>query len=267
MASIIQGYEYDIFISYRQNDNKYDNWVTEFVTNLNRELEATIKDKINIYVDENPQDGLLETNNVDKSLANKLKSLIFIPILSQTYCDSKSYAWQHEFLLFNKMTKEDPFGRDVKLRNENVSSRILPIRIHNLDSEDLSLLEDELGGPLRAIDFVYKEPGVNRPLKPEDNEDKNLNKTKYRNQVNKVANSIKEILISIQNPDKLSIQSSGEYPSSLNPSDKSIAVLPFVNMSNDPEQEYFSDGISEEIINSLVQIPGLKVAGRTTAFS
>jgi TolB-like protein len=38
-------------------------------------------------------------------------------------------------------------------------------------------------------------------------------------------------------------------------------------MSNDPEQEYFSDGISEEIINTLVQIPGLKVAGRTSAFS
>jgi TolB-like protein/Tfp pilus assembly protein PilF len=45
---------------------------------------------------------------------------------------------------------------------------------------------------------------------------------------------------------------------------KSIAVLPFVNMSSDPEQEYFSDGISEEILNSLAKIKDLKVAGRTS---
>jgi adenylate cyclase len=48
---------------------------------------------------------------------------------------------------------------------------------------------------------------------------------------------------------------------------KSIAILPFVNMSSDPEQEYFSDGISEEIINILAQIPGLKVPGRTSSFT
>ncbi len=77
MASIVEGYEYDIFISYRQNDNKYDSWVTEFVANLKKELEAAIKEKINIYIDENPNDGLLETDNVDKSLSNKLKSLHF----------------------------------------------------------------------------------------------------------------------------------------------------------------------------------------------
>ena len=46
----------------------------------------------------------------------------------------------------------------------------------------------------------------------------------------------------------------------------SIAVLPFVNMSNDIEQEYFSDGITEEIINVFAQIPSLKVAGRTSSF-
>ena len=47
----------------------------------------------------------------------------------------------------------------------------------------------------------------------------------------------------------------------------SIAVLPFVNMSSDEEQEFFCEGISEEIINTIVQLPGLKVAGRTSCFS
>lgn len=48
---------------------------------------------------------------------------------------------------------------------------------------------------------------------------------------------------------------------------KSIAVLPFVNMSSDPEQEFFSDGISEEILNALAQVKELKVAGRTSSFA
>ena len=46
----------------------------------------------------------------------------------------------------------------------------------------------------------------------------------------------------------------------------SIAVLPFVNMSNDPDQVYFSDGISEEILNVLAQIPDLHVTSRSSAF-
>ena len=106
MPSLIPGYEYDIFISYRHKDNlptpgfgrqANDGWVTEFVANLKKELEATFKEDISIYFDENPHDGLLETHNVDKSLEGKLKCLIFIPIISQTYCDPKSFAWQHEF--------------------------------------------------------------------------------------------------------------------------------------------------------------------------
>jgi len=49
--------------------------------------------------------------------------------------------------------------------------------------------------------------------------------------------------------------------------DKSIAVLPFVNMSDDASNEYFSDGISEEILNALAKVKELKVAGRTSSFA
>jgi TolB-like protein/tetratricopeptide (TPR) repeat protein len=52
-----------------------------------------------------------------------------------------------------------------------------------------------------------------------------------------------------------------------NPPPHSIAVLPFVNLSGDKEQEYFSDGLTEELLNSLAEIDGLQVAARTSAFS
>jgi TolB-like protein/Flp pilus assembly protein TadD len=52
-----------------------------------------------------------------------------------------------------------------------------------------------------------------------------------------------------------------------NPPPHSIAVLPFANMSGDKEQEYFSDGLTEELLNSLAEINGLQVAARTSAFS
>jgi len=194
MAGIIPGYEYDIFISYRQKDNKYDGWVTEFADHLKNEIEATFKEDVSIYFDENPHDGLLEIHNVDKSLETKLKSLVFIPIISQTYCDPASFAWQNEFVAFNKLAGQDQFGRDIKLQSGNVCSRIIPVKIHDLDVSDTELLENEMGCRLRSIEFIYSSAGVNRPLKPSDNPDKNLNKTFYRDQINKVANAIKDVI-------------------------------------------------------------------------
>ncbi len=56
-------------------------------------------------------------------------------------------------------------------------------------------------------------------------------------------------------------------PTAFNPPPHSIAVLPFVNLSGDKQQEYFSDGLTEELLNSLAEINGLQVAARTSAFS
>jgi TolB-like protein len=298
MASIVPGYEYDIFISYRQKDNKGDRWVSEFVDALKTELESTFKEDVSVYFDINPCNGLLETHDVDASLKGKLKCLVFIPIISQTYCDAKSFAWQNEFAVFNKMAKEDQFGRDIRLTSGNVASRILPIKIHDLDPEDSDLLENELGGVLRSIEFIYKSAGVNRPLTPSDNPDKNLNKTFYRDQINKVANSVKEIITAIKKNNQkggevlkevISVKSAPsknlkvkiiigsllvvvllvlgyflipKLSKSSESVEKSIAVLPFINDSPDKENAYFINGIMDEILNNLQKIKDFRVLSR-----
>jgi len=302
--AILPGYEYDIFISYRHNDNR-SGWVTEFVEALQEELAATIKDPISVYFDTNPHDGLLETHNVEKSLEGKLKCLIFIPIISQTYCDPKSFAWQHEFCAFNKLAKEEQLGLHIKLNNGNVASRILPIKIHELDYRDKNTIEKELGQSLRGIEFVFKSAGVNRPLKISDNKEDNINKTVYRDQVNKTSNAIKDIILAVTEP-RVSISQSTSpktldqhspplqkdtrnklkliwlllaatgltlillFPTlrtKLNETERdspSIAVVPFENLSRDQSQEYISDGITDAIRSHLNKIEGLRLTSSTT---
>ena len=274
MSSILTGFEFDIFISYRHNDNR-SGWVTEFVKALQEELAATIKEPVSVYFDTNPHNGLLETHHVDKSLEGKLKCLIFIPIVSQTYCDTKSFAWQNEFCVFNRLAKQDQFGRDIKLSNGNVGSRILPIRIHDLDVEDKAIFENEIGGVLRAIEFIFKSSGVNRPLRAEDKRDDNSSRLFYRDQLNKVANAVKDILNGLRFPDRRDVQPEsksiseteiGANPkSSTDQNKKSIAVLPFVNLSQDASQEYFADGITENILIQLAGVKQLRVISRTSA--
>jgi len=304
MSSIVPNFEYDVFISYRHKDNKGERWVTEFVNALKAELESTFKEDITIYFDANPHDGLLETHNVDKSLEEKLRCLIFIPIISQTYCDTKSFAWQNEFCAFNKLAKNDQFGRDIKLLNRNVASRILPIKIHDLDAEDKKLLEQELGGPLRGIEFIYKETGVNRPLKITDNKNDNQNKIDYRNQVNKVANAIKEILLALKSPVDQSIRDTNDpantpsknqsvtkskrslfiaisllsllcillflfYPklSSFRKEDEGLAkTIAVLPFKNlsSSKDEYLSEGLTDQLITNLAHMEGFKVASATS---
>ena len=189
----LPGYEYDIFVSYRHNDNR-SGWVTEFVDALKVELAATIKEPISVYFDTNLHDGLLETYDVGKSLEGKLKCLIFIPIISHTYCDPKSFAWNNEFVVFCKQAKTDAIGLDVRLANRNVTTRILPVQIHDIDFKDQALFEKESGRHIRAIDFIFRSQGVNRPLTPYDSRADNLDRTFYRDQVNKIANAIEQII-------------------------------------------------------------------------
>lgn len=303
MPSLVPGYEYDIFISYRHNDN-LDGWVTDFVQHLEMELRGTIKETLTLYFDKDPHDGLLEMHHVDESLATKLKSVIFIPIVSQTYCAQNSFAWKHELRAFVEKAKSDSLGMNVTLSNRNVTSRVLPVQIHDIDTEDREIFEEVLGSKLRSIEFIYKEPGVNRPLSSNNNEDKNLNKTRYKNQINKVANALKEINTSltgssINSPHTKPVSNRKRIEEKKSPKrtsllfslgilfliaigtgayfflrqqtsedtllkDRSIAVLPFRNDSNDAGNVYFCNGIMEDIINQLSQIPDVRVPSATS---
>lgn len=305
MPSIHPNYEYDIFISYRQNDNKRDKWVTQFVEALKDELEATLKNPVSIYFDENPHDGLLETHDVDRSLEKKLKCLIFIPIISQTYCDPNCFAWEHELLPFIEFANKDELGMNITLANGNVASRILPIRIHDIDKEDTSLFESVIDGKLRPIDFIYKTKGVNRPLKPIiDDVNTNEYHTVYRDQINKVANALKDIGTSVlnQTDDRISVQvakhkeseeikttkKNGIYmalasiviallfywgyqqfyiSTPVEVEDITIAVLAFDDQSPNGDQEWLGDGMADEILNVLAKVNGIQVTGKTSSFS
>ncbi|MGC1391679.1 MAG: hypothetical protein WA816_11630 [Bacteroidales bacterium] len=143
---------------------------------------------------------------------------------------------------------------------------------------------------LRGIEFIYKEPGVNKPLSADDDEKKNLNNTKYRIQINKVANAVKEIITAIgqyipqkeevpkevfkpiavsrkNNKTKIIIATVivlalivlGYFliPALSKPKvqlEKSIAVLPFRNDSPNDSTTYFLNGVMEEILNNLQKI-------------
>lgn len=184
----------------------------------------------------------------------------------------------------------------------NIANRILPVQIHDLDSDDRALFENELGGVLRAIEFIYKETGVNRPLRAnEENPGKNLNQTFYRNQVNKAANAIKEILFSISKPQKAEFQSvnpindksdgvksvparkktrfrpviaiiaivmviivfSTKTIISKNNLTNSIIVLPF--STQDTSQQYFAEGITIDVITELAKVKNISTLSWNTS--
>ncbi len=300
MASIIPGFEYDIFISYRQKDNRSDLWVTNFVQALKEELGATFKEEISLYFDSNPHEGLLETHDVDASLKEKIKCIVFIPIVSLTYCDPNSFAWRKEFLPFVDFAKSDQHGLEIKLANGNVAKRVLPIRIHEIDDHDQRLFEEVIGGAMRPVDFIFRSMGVNRPLLPTDKPERSITNISYRDQLNKVANAVREIITAMRNPhqDRLNLTSVNSgvpkkrpatartwtiillsililasiliyYYNQRNSPDKNktyrVAVLAFKDLSPDEDHDWFGEGIADDIRDRLIQQPGLAVAARTSS--
>ncbi|MDO7853536.1 hypothetical protein [Hymenobacter convexus] len=194
MAALLPDFEYDIFISYRHNDEE---WMADFITRLQHELLTVFGKELHIYYDRDTRDGLGDTHLVRESLDHRvLKSMILMPVISATYCDTEKYSWRYEFLPFLERAKTDRLGLNLKLAGGGVSSRILPLRIHNLEDKDSQLLEHTLGGFLRSIDFVYEAQGVNRPLRAKDEDLKpaTSNGLIYCNQLNKVANTIKDLV-------------------------------------------------------------------------
>jgi len=249
----------DVFISYRQNDNKAaagtgGGWVTEFVSHLTTELESMVKGGISVCL-----------NNTAKPTSN---SLVFIPILSQTYCDPEGDVWKQEFLSFLQQSAGDRIGSSIKLQNGNITGRVLPVLIHDLDPSDLNLVETHLQGKLRAVPFVFKSAGVNRPLRANEEDPlKNVNRTLYRDQINKLAIAIKEIIQSVRVNGESSDKKENSKRSPLlegmpkvSSTIRSIAVLPLVFNSQDPGEEYLSQGFAEDLFGSLKQIRALRLS-------
>ncbi|HMU47480.1 MAG TPA: tetratricopeptide repeat protein [Chitinophagaceae bacterium] len=109
-------------------------------------------------------------------------------------------------------------------------------------------------GAVLISDKVFDEVKNQPDIKTADLGKFNLKNVKRPVEVYAIANEG----LNIPTPAQIGIRSGTE---------KSIAVLPFVNMSTDPENEYFSDGISEEILNALTHVSGLQVTARSSSFS
>jgi len=161
-----------------------------------------------------------------------------------TSIDHRSDIWSLGVIIYEMLTGRRPFGGKTALDQMSAVIERQPTAIAQYRSDVPVVLEN----------IVFKALEKDR-------------ERRYQ--------SATEILAELQECSKLlgsegtqvSHSKSGLIRSSRPLSDSSIAVLPFVNVNKDPDNEYFCDGLSEELLNALARIKDLRVAARTSAFS
>ncbi len=117
--------------------------------------------------------------------------------------------------------------------------------------------------------FIYPVPQVRTTRDVPEDVDTAVMRALARTPVDRFSTAAEfaEALRLIQTGEAIAARAPAPTAPETGPAKKSIAVIPLANMSADPENEYFSDGMTEEIINALAKIPGVQVASRTSSFA
>jgi TolB-like protein/Flp pilus assembly protein TadD len=191
----------------------------------------------------------------DRSIRKQIKTCaLFIPVISRTTHDRREGYFRLEW----KLAVDRCHLMDAEM------AFLLPVVIDDTRDDDARVPErfrevqwTRLPGGITPPALVER---VRRLLSGEPAQEPTRSASAAVG-VSAAATTLKPVLASSRSKSAL------PAATAFNPSPHSIAVLPFVNLSGDKEQEYFSDGLTEELLNSLAEIDALQVAARTSAFS